>query len=409
MKKNKKKEFTENEKPLIDEEFLDIADAILTTIDNYREFTVKPVKETAYKKLKMKELVQLFEDKNFYKFSKKQVCEICTEVVTRLSRQLSSVPSIVKPNKDPDSSYLMFTESKSNRIEINFEEFTSRCAEEPHPFFNQDNVGIHYLHSIMHELYHTLQNYNFYKFLEGMPYEKDTICSTFQDVLSGTYLMEFEDDEANMTLYDADLDELNANIFAAKMMDKFIEKDYFKNSKEVEKITKYINALVCDNYSKEAIAFAKDCYLYNRKVLSRVQYLEDRDLMPEDAELPENSEFLQINDESLDGFEFIPEGAEVIDLSKVVPEDVEFNSSALLTEEEIMVLKSVYQFVSGLDMGRYQAKMQDEIIRYEQEFSAYALGKTDEELGFIDEEEPEELGLDEDEMREDEQGFEPEK
>ena len=344
MKKNKN--IDNVEKVLIDEEFLDVADAILTTIDTYRAYKVKPVKITAYKNLKMKELVQLFEDENFYKLSKKQICEICTELVSRLSRKISSVPSIVKPSNEIDSKYLMFTESKTNKIKVNFDEFTKR-SNSSHPFSKPENMGIHFLFTIMHELYHTLQNYNFYKFLEGMPYEKDTICSTFQDVLSGTYLMEFENDEDTMTLYDADLDELNANIFASKMMDKFIENEYFKNTKEVEKVYKYINALVCDSYSKESINFSKKCYLRNRKVLSRIQELEDKDLVSED----ESTE-----------------------------------SITLLTEEEIMVLKSVYKFVSGLDMRRYQAKMQDEVIKYEQQFNAYALGKTSKELGFVDEE-----------------------
>lgn len=371
MKKNKKKEIVEKKPFEVDEEFLDVADAILTTIDNYKYFTIKPVKETAYKNLKMKELVQLFEDENFYKYSKKQICEICTELVKRLAKKISTIPSIIVPNKDPESNYLMFAESKTNKILINFEEFTKRYTEEPHPFLKAENVGIHYLHSIMHELYHTLQNYNFYKFLEGMPYEKDTICSTFQDVLSGTYLMEFEDEEDTMTLYDADLDELNANMFAAKMMDKFIEKEYFKNPEEVNKIAKYINALVCDNYSKEAIRFSKKCYRNNKRVLSRIQELEDKDLVCGNSE---------------------------------------FKGQVLLTEEEIMVLKSVYQFVSGLDMKKYQSKMLDEVIRYEQEFSAFALGKTDEELGFIDEDEPDDLELEEDEnSNENEQEKEQEK
>jgi len=362
MKNNKNKENVKKENIIIDDEFLDVADAILTTIDNYRAFTIKPVKPTAYAKLKMKDLVQMFEDENFYKFSKKQICEICTELVTRLSRQISSIPSVVKPNKNPDMNYLMFTESKTNKIDINFEEFSKRCAD-GHPFLKPENVGIHYLHSIMHELYHTLQNYNFYKFLEGMPYEKDTICSTIQDVLSGTYLMEFEDEEDTMTLYDADLDELNANIFAAKMMDKFIEKDYFKDPKAVERISKYINALVCDNYSKEAINFSKQCYLSNKKALSKVKYLENKDL---------------------------------------VSDDPAANGLVLLNEEEIMVLKSVYDFVSGLDMRKYQAKMLDEVIKYEQEFSAYALGKTDEELGFIDDEQ-DKIEQDTDNKKENEQ------
>ena len=383
MKNKSKYEVVEKEPPKIDEEFLDVADAILITIETYSKFNVKSVKETPYKGLKMQELVQMFEDENFYKFSKTKVCELCTEVVTRLSRQLSSVPSVVRPSKELEAQYLMYTESKENKILINFDEFTRRYNEEPHPFFKQENVGIHYLHSIMHELYHTLQNYNFYKFLEGMPYEKDTICSTFQDILSGTYLQEYENEEDTRTLYDADLDELNANIFAAKMLDKFIEKDYFKNSKEVEKISKFINALVCDSYSKEAINFAKNSYLRNRKVLSRVQELEDKDL--------------RIEDPGVDVVVFADEEQPTSQVSN--------DNGVLLTEEEVMVLKSVSQFISGLDMRSYQSKMLDEVIRYEQEFNAFALGKTEEELGFFDDKEPE---IEED-IEEYEQGDEPEK
>ena len=178
--------------------------------------------------------------------------------------------------------------------------------------------------------------------------------------MSGTYLYEFEDEEDNLTLYDADLDELNANIFASKMLEKFIEKDYFKNSKEVEKISKFINKSVCENYNNEAIRFSKNCYLENRRILSRVMDLEDKDLISEDPKK---------------------------------------KGKVLLTEEEIMILKSVYQFISGLDMRKYQAKMQDEVIRYEQEYNAYALGKTDEELGIIDDEDDFDIEYDDENLK----------
>ena len=292
--------------------FTDVGEMIIDTIEFYKNYEIFPVAPTMYKDVKIDKLIQMFEDENFCNLSKQEILGLCTEVSNRLSRQISSIPSVVVEYDGTDHG-LMSTKLTSNTIEINFNSFNNEYLSKYHPAFTDKNVGLLYLYTIIHELYHTAQNYNFYKFLHDMPYEKDTLCSSFQDMLSGTYWWRLNDDEMR-TLYRSDLIELNSNIFATNTLLKFIEKGYFNNPEKVEKIIKGDSAFIFDGYDRKSVGLAESKYEKNLKTLSRIK----------DA-----------------GDEFIIDG------------------DPYFEKEEVDILKNIYSFVSGLDMKRYQQKMQD--------------------------------------------------
>ena len=323
------------------EKLIDIADDVLEQLECYENYQVNPVGPTPYKNLKIEQLIQKFEDENFCNFSKQEILDLCTELSIRMSKQLSTVPSIVRAYEGENlERFLMTCKATSNAIEINFDSFNDGEYTDHHPNFSKENIGLLYLHATLHEIYHTVQHYNFNKFLAAMPFEKDTLCSSVQDILSGTYTTVL--DTEMETLYNADLIELNSNIFATNTLLKFIEKGYFKNPDLAEISIKNEASFIFNDYDRKSINFAKSRYLKNLKALSKIKDFKD---------------------------EVVIEG------------DVYFD------KDQVEVLKGVYEFASSIDMKQYQQKMQDKVIKFQQEFRAFAFGKTGKELGFKDDKE----------------------
>lgn len=326
--------------------FVDLADLILEELSTYYNSEVQKLVDTGYSKESLKNLIKMLEDPAFKQRPAKDVQNILTEIGFKISRQLSSVPVNISN----------FTKA----IAKEYGEDTVGLADEYKIYFNKkvlfglkEGFAVETLFTILHELYHVKQFNNMSNFLHDLPYEEDSLYAMIQSILTDIHpdsedikeaekqlralfakKQAKEEKEADIEdgieeeedikytpedkLYKACLSELDANLFAIKMIQKFIEKGYFSDPEKAKEALE--NAVADDilSYTNETINFSKMIYNKNLKVLSKIK------------EIGENEPYI------VDG--------------EVVYE-----------ADEVETLKLFYDCAKQLDMGKFAQKMRDKV------------------------------------------------
>lgn len=232
---------------------------MMEELEDYKKYEINIVDISNIVGIMLKDAIKYFENFNIKDFIGEELEKMCSVVNFYVAKKTSSVPSKIV-YKDWSLFQFMYTQNYENEIGISGEFF--RNVQSSNVKRLKDNeVGLFLLFGILHESYHAYQNYNFFKFLNNLGYNKKDMVSMFQSFIISRKddFLSYKDREI---LYRTDLVELDANLFAIKQILILKEKGYFKNEQVIDnfigkQIKYYLNCSFTEENNKKVNKYFK--------------------------------------------------------------------------------------------------------------------------------------------------------
>ena len=240
-------------------------------IDNYKKYEINETKNQ--KNEYCLDLFKEFENKDFIDKKFKEIENLCANINEIYAEKLGAKPAFVEYLCWCDCEFMQ-TFSDRNYIQISDEFYreyqSNRIAE-----LKREQIGYFYLYGILHETYHTYQNYNLHR------YFNDNSCNQndLKDYLE-SMIVEFNTRGYSyfeqQTFYRTDLTEFRANKFAFYSMIDLVNKGYL-DSECVEFLKLQFKKYVKNSFHKDNVEFVKKTFKSNLEKFKQIKTLDDND------------------------------------------------------------------------------------------------------------------------------------
>ena len=140
-----------------------------------------------------------------------------------------------------------------------------------------DQIGLFYLYGILHETYHTYQNYNLFKYANEQNYDEKVLINYYQSMITNFNVRGYTFNQQRI-FYSTDLLEYQANMFAMNKMIELLEKGYIDKNRGYEFLNLQCKYYLENPLSKENINFTKYVYNLNLEQFKKIEQLKDDDI-----------------------------------------------------------------------------------------------------------------------------------
>lgn len=243
--------------------------------DKIQGFKNYGVIDTDIKNVNFRTVIEEFCNENFLDNTLKYIESLCSQINFLYSQRLGIKPAIVQYLPWSFSAHLS-TFNDSNYIQIG-KEFYNDAKDNKVRNIKKNQVGLFYLYSILHETYHTYQNYNLHKYFNNEKCDERVVDTELQSLLanfdnSGYLLKE------QKVLYCTDLMEFDANVYAITKIMDLIDYGYI-DKKFGDDFLKLQVEFYLENFlTKENIDFTKNVMAENLEKFKEILNFNDDDI-----------------------------------------------------------------------------------------------------------------------------------
>lgn len=239
-------------------------------VQDYKNYQIEEIENKNNENLL--ETLKEFENKNFIDKSSKEIESLCAKINQIYSKKLGIKPAIIEYLPWCNCGFMQ-TFTDRNYVQIS-EEFFIAYRNNKVIDLSKNQVGYFYLYGILHETFHTYQNYNLYQYFNGKQLNKKDL----QDYLE-SMIVEFRTKGYSyfeqLTFYSTDLTEFRANQFAISCMIELANSGYLNREECVKFLKLHFKKYVRDAFCKDNVNFTKKAFKINFEQFKEIKRLDD--------------------------------------------------------------------------------------------------------------------------------------
>ena len=240
-------------------------------IDNYKKYEISNnrIKKNEYHL----DFIKEFENKDFIDKNFKEIENLCANINEIYAKKLGISPALIEYLTWCDCEFMQ-TFTDRNYIQIS-DEFYKEYQNNRIVELNREQIGYFYLYGILHETYHTYQNYNLHRYFNDNSYNENDLKDYLESMIVEFNTRGYSYFE-QQTFYRTDLTEFRANLFAFYSMIELVNKGYV-DSECVKFLKLQFKKYVKESFHKDNVKFVKKTFKANLEKFKEIKTLDGND------------------------------------------------------------------------------------------------------------------------------------